>query len=247
MTYTPFSIYGAERRSRWLITVDHASNLVPEDISGGDLGLDPADMARHIAYDVGARGTSLRLGELLDAPVICANWSRLCIDPNRGADDPTLVMKLYDGTIIPGNRDVDDAEIARRKSMHYQPYHDALEALAAERDNVVVIAMHSFSPRLKGRAPRPWEIGVLHARQEDRFGKALIAELEQEADLTVGDNEPYSGWLPGDSIDQHALQPGRLNALIELRNDEIDTPETQKAWAERLAPILQNTLATSGL
>ncbi len=247
MTYTPFSIIGSKRRSRWLITVDHASNFVPEDISGGDLGLDPADMSRHIAYDVGARGTSLRLGELLDAPVICANWSRLCIDPNRGADDPTLVMKLYDGTIIPGNRDVDDAEIERRKSAHYQPYHDALEGLAAERDNVVVIAMHSFSPKLKGRAPRPWEIGVLHAPQEDRFGKALIAELEQETDLTVGDNEPYNGWLPGDSIDQHALQPGRLNALIELRHDEIDTPETQKAWAERLAPILQNTLINSGL
>ncbi|MBE1291814.1 MAG: N-formylglutamate amidohydrolase [Rhodobacteraceae bacterium] len=247
MTYTPFSIIGAERRSRWLITVDHASNFVPKDINGGDLGLDPADMSRHIAYDVGARGTSLRLGELLDAPVICANWSRLCIDPNRGADDPTLVMKLYDGTIIPGNRDVDDAEIERRKAAHYQPYHDALEGLAAGRDNVVVIAMHSFSPKLKGRAPRPWEIGVLHAPQEDRFGKALIAELEQETDLTVGDNEPYSGWLPGDSIDQHALQPGRLNALIELRHDEIDTPETQKAWAERLAPILQNTLINSGL
>lgn len=246
MTYTPFSIYGAERRSRWLITVDHASNFVPEDISGGDLGLASADMQRHIAYDVGARGTSLRLGELLDAPVICANWSRLCIDPNRGADDPTLVMRLYDGTIIPGNRDVDDAEIERRKAAHYLPYHNALENLAAERDDVVIIAMHSFSPKLNGRAPRPWEIGVLHAPQEDRFGKALIAELEQEGDLTVGDNEPYNGWLPGDSIDQHALQPGRLNALIELRHDEIDTPETQNAWAERLAPILQNALPKLG-
>lgn len=247
MTYTPFSIYGAERRSRWLITVDHASNFVPADISGGDLGLDPADMSRHIAYDVGAQGTSLRLGELLDAPVICANWSRLCIDPNRGADDPTLVMRLYDGTIIPGNRHVDDAEIERRKSTHYLPYHSALEGLAAEREDVVIIAMHSFSPKLNGRAPRPWEIGVLHAPQEDRFGKALIAELQQEGDLTVGDNEPYNGWLPGDSIDQHALRPGRLNALIELRHDEIDTPESQNAWAGRLAPILQNTLANSGL
>lgn len=247
MTYTPFSIFGAESRSRWLITVDHASNFVPDDISDGDLGLDSADMSRHIAYDVGARGTSLRLGELLDAPVICANWSRLCIDPNRGADDPTLVMRLYDGTIIPGNRDVDDAEIERRKATHYLPYHNALESLAAEREDVVIIAMHSFSPKLNGRAPRPWEIGVLHAPQEDRFGKALIAELEQEDDLTVGDNEPYNGWLPGDSIDQHALQPGRLNALIELRHDEIDTPEKQNTWAERLAPILQNTLANSGL
>lgn len=247
MTYSPYSIYGAERRARWLITVDHASNFVPSDINDGDLGLDPADMTRHIAHDVGALGTSLRLGELLDAPVICANWSRLCIDPNRGADDPTLVMRLYDGTIIPGNRDVDDAEIERRKATHYLPYHTALEGLAAERENVVIIAMHSFSPKLNGRASRPWEIGILHAPQEDRFGKALIAELEQEPDLTVGDNEPYTGYLPGDSIDQHALRSGRLNALIELRSDEIETPETQNAWAERLAPILQSTLARNRL
>lgn len=242
MTYTPFSIFGAERPSRWLITCDHASNFVPEDINGGDLGLSASDMGRHIAYDVGARGTSLRLGELLDAPVICANWSRLCIDPNRGADDPTLVMRLYDGTIIPGNRHVDDAEIERRKSTHYRPYHEALEQLAAAREDVVIIAMHSFSPKLNGRPPRPWEIGILHAPIEDRFGKALIAELEKEGDLTVGDNEPYNGYLPGDSIDQHALRPGRLNTLIELRHDEIDTEAKQHGWAERLAPILENTL-----
>ena len=246
MTYTPFSIYGADRPSRFLITVDHASNFVPEDVNGGTLGLAASDMGRHIAYDVGARGTSLRLGELLDAPVICANWSRLCIDPNRGADDPTLVMRLYDGTIIPGNRDVDDAEIARRRVTHYQPYHDALERLAAAREDVIIIAMHSFSPKLNGRAPRPWEIGILHAPQENRFGEALIAELQKEPELTVGDNEPYNGYLPGDSIDQHALKPGRLNALIELRHDEIDTEQSQSSWAARLAPILQATLSNNG-
>ncbi|MDA5556698.1 N-formylglutamate amidohydrolase [Shimia sp. MMG029] len=247
MTYTPFSTFGEDRTARWLITCDHASNHVPSDIAGGDLGLPAEDMARHIAYDVGARGTSMRLGELLDAPVICTNFSRLCIDPNRGLDDPTLVMRLYDGTIIPGNRDVDDAEIARRVATHYRPYHDALEALAAGRQAPIIIALHSFSPQLKGRAPRPWEIGVLHAKPEDRFGHALLSRLSREQDLTVGDNEPYDGDLPGDSIDQHALQSQRLNALIELRNDEIETEAQQNAWAERLATLLQDTLTESGL
>lgn len=247
MTYTPFTVFGADRPARWIITCDHASNHVPSDIAGGDLGLPPEEMARHIAYDVGARGTSLRLGEVLNAPVICTNFSRLCIDPNRGMDDPTLVMRLYDGTIIPGNRDVDDAEIARRVATHYKPYHDALEALAADRADPVIIAIHSFSPKLKGRALRPWEIGVLHAKSEDRFGRALLERLFKEDDLTVGDNEPYDGDLPGDSIDQHALQSGRLNALIELRNDEIATEVQQNAWAERLATFLQETLDESAL
>ncbi|WP_422049145.1 N-formylglutamate amidohydrolase [Shimia sp.] len=247
MTYTPFSIYGADRPARWLITCDHASNHVPSDIAGGDLGLPAEDMARHIAYDVGARGTSLRLGELLDAPVICTNFSRLCIDPNRGMDDPTLVMRLCDGSVIEGNRHVNDAEIARRVEAHYKPYHEALEGLAAARTAPVIIAMHSFTPQYKGRAPRPWEIAVLHAKPEDRFGHALLSRLSKEHDLTVGDNEPYDGDLPGDSIDQHALQSGRLNALIELRNDEIETAEQQNHWAERLAVILQETLEESGL
>ncbi|WP_299348495.1 N-formylglutamate amidohydrolase [uncultured Shimia sp.] len=247
MTQQPFHIHGAERKSRWLITVDHASNRVPAEINGGDLGLDPADMERHIAYDIGALGCSLRLGELLDAPVIASNFSRLVIDPNRGEDDPTLVMHLYDGTIIPANRHIDETEIERRKTAYYRPYHAALENLAASRVDVILVAMHSFSPKLNGRSPRPWEIGVLHAPQEDRFGLALIDRLEQEGDLTVGDNEPYAGHLPGDSVDQHAFHDERLNALIELRHDEIDTETKQLAWAERLAPIFTEVLKSSGL
>jgi predicted N-formylglutamate amidohydrolase len=247
MTYHPFHIHGADRKSRFLITVDHASNHVPQEINGGDLGLSAEDMNRHIAFDIGALGTSLRLGDLLDAPVIASNFSRLVIDPNRGEDDPTLVMHLYDGTIIPANRHIDDAEIERRKRAYYRPYHEALADLAAARENPIIIAMHSFSPKLNGRAPRPWEIGILHAPQEERFGLALIDRLEREGDLTVGDNEPYAGHLPGDSVDKHCFAHDRLNALIELRHDEIDTEAKQAAWATRLAPILTDTLTETRL
>ncbi len=85
------------------MTCDHASNAVPRGL-GGSLGLPAEDMARHIAYDVGAAGVSAELARLLDAPALLSRFSRLVIDPNRGEDDPTLLMKLYDGTIIPGNR-----------------------------------------------------------------------------------------------------------------------------------------------
>jgi len=49
MTYQPYHIIGAERPSRWLVTVDHAANTVPDAVNGGDLGIAPADMQRHIA------------------------------------------------------------------------------------------------------------------------------------------------------------------------------------------------------
>ena len=49
MTFKPFEIIGADRPSRWLVTCDHASNIVPPDVSGGILGICDADMNRHIA------------------------------------------------------------------------------------------------------------------------------------------------------------------------------------------------------
>ena len=243
MTHNSYWISGQTRPGRWLVTCDHATNRVPVDIGGGSLGIAPEDMQRHIAYDPGAAGLAEALGEALDSPVICADYSRLVIDPNRGEHDPTLVMKLYDGTIIPTNRTVDAAEVERRMATLYRPYHAALAGLAARRADTVILAIHSFTPCLRGRPPRPWHVGVLYAEQDARLSAPLIARLQQEPDLCVGDNQPYSGYLPGDAIDRHALQPGRHNTLIELRNDLIATPEAQQAWAARLAPILSDVLA----
>jgi len=98
---------GETRQGRWLLTCDHATNHVPDWIGGGDLGLPAADMGRHIAYDSGAAGVTSHLAAAMDAPAIFSNFSRLVIDPNRGEADPTVLMKLYDGTIIPGNRHAD--------------------------------------------------------------------------------------------------------------------------------------------
>jgi len=237
-----YKVTGENRPGRWLISCDHASNRVPYDVAGGDLGIGAADMARHIAWDVGAAGVAQALGVALDSPVIYSDFSRLVIDPNRGTDDPTLVMKLYDGTIIPANRYVDAAEVTRRLDTLYHPYHAQFARLAARQPDTVIVAVHSFTPCLKNRPPRPWHVGVLYSHLDMRFSRALIARLLAEPDLCVGDNEPYAGHLPGDAIDRHALGPGRLNTLIEVRSDLIATPAAQKMWAQRLAPILQQVL-----
>lgn len=238
-----FEIIGQDRPGRWLVTCDHASNHVPDWVGGGDLGIAPEDMARHIAWDVGAAGLARALAAELQSPAILSRFSRLVIDPNRGERDPTLLMRLYDGTIIPANRHADEAELQRRIERLYRPYHEAYEALAARRADTVIVAVHSFTPCLRGRAPRPWHVGVLYSHRDERLSRLLIARLRAEADLCIGDNEPYSGHLPGDAIDSHALQQGRHNTLIELRNDLIATPEAQAAWAARLAPILHEVLA----
>ena len=243
---TAFEIIGRERPGRWLVSCDHASNAVP-DWLGGDLGIAAEDMARHIAWDVGAAGLSRARALALDSPAILTGFSRLVIDPNRGEDDPTLLMRLYDGTIIPANRHADAAELERRLDRLYRPYHAAYADLAARHPDRVICAVHSFTPCLRGRPPRPWHVGVLYSHLDERLALPLIARLRAERDLCVGDNEPYSGHLPGDAIDRHALTPGRPNVLIEVRNDLIATPEAQTAWAARLAPILRATLKETAL
>lgn len=244
MTETPYHILGESRPGRWLVTCDHAANRVPPWVNGGDLGIAPADMARHIAWDVGAAGLAAALAERLDSPCILSDFSRLVIDPNRGEDDPTLLMKLYDGTIIPANRHAGAEELERRMAALYRPYHAAYADLAARRPDTVICAVHSFTPRLNGRPPRPWQVGILYSHLDERLSRRVLDLLHAEPGLCVGDNEPYSGHLPGDAIDRHALSHGRHNTLIELRNDLIATPAQQSAWAARLAPILERALSS---
>ncbi|MFE3835931.1 N-formylglutamate amidohydrolase [Pseudogemmobacter sonorensis] len=237
-----FHIEGADRPGRWLVTCDHATNRVPDWVNGGDLGLAPRDMNRHIAFDPGARGVARALGHLLDSPVIASDFSRLVIDPNRGEDDPTLVMRIYDGSVVPANRRITAAGIEERMARLYRPYHAAYAELAARRPDTVILAIHSFTPELRGHAPRPWHVGILHSHLDGRLSRPLIARLRAEPDLCIGDNEPYSGHLPGDAVDRHALAAGRLNTLVEIRNDLIADDAAQTAWAGRLAPLLTAAL-----
>ena len=239
-----FEIYEAARASRIVVLCDHATNRVPDEV-GGTLGLSEADMDRHIAYDIGALSVSRHLADLWDAPCASSDFSRLVIDPNRGEDDPTLVMRLYDGSIIPTNRSVDEDEVARRIELFHRPYHQAVAGLVAARDKPVLISIHSFTPQLNGRPKRPWHVGVLYAADR-RLADPLLARM-RETDLEVGDNEPYSGHLPGDTMDHHALRHGHAHVLIEIRNDLIEDLSGQKEWAERLAPIITAAIKDAGV
>ena len=238
----PFHATVGAPDARWIVTVDHATNRVPPEIGGGDLGIAAEDMARHIAFDPGALGVARRMATRLSAPLVWSDFSRLVIDPNRGETDPTLIMRLYDGTVIPANRRVDPAERRRRLDAYYRPYHAEVGRVAAAHPGRALAAIHSFTPQLRGRPPRPWHVGVLYPLAAPALGLAAIEALRRDSDLIVGDNQPYPGDLPGDSIDRHALQADRDGLLIEVRNDLIDTPDREIAWGDRLAIALDAAL-----
>lgn len=243
----PVELIAGSAASGALILCDHASNEVPEDY--GDLGLPAAAFGRHIAYDIGAAAVTRALARRLGAPAILTRFSRLVIDPNRGRDDPTLVMRLSDGAVVPGNARVDDEEIARRIARFYDPYDAAITqaigtAMAAGHPPVLV-CVHSFTPIWRGW-PRPWQVGILWDA-DDRFARPLIQGLEAEIGAVVGNNEPYDGALAGDTVDRHGTVRGLANALIEIRQDLIAEEAGAEAWAELFARLLTPLLADPGL
>jgi len=223
-----------------LIICDHASNAFPPGY--GALGLPRETLERHIAYDIGAAWMTRRLAARLNAPAVLSTYSRLLIDPNRGADDPTLVMRISDGAMVPGNARIDGAEIERRRRLFWAPYRDAIaakvEQMLATGAPPAILSMHSFTPNWRGVA-RPWKVGVLWDA-DPRLPQGLLRALAREEDLAeaeIGDNEPYDGGLAGDTIDAIATSRGLSNALIEVRQDLIATPEEAEAWADRLARL----------
>jgi len=239
----PFTVLNPQGDPAVLLVCDHASNYTPPEYDS--LGLPAPEFSRHIAWDIGAADCTRALSGLLNAPAVLAGFSRLLIDPNRGADDPTLVMKLSDGAIIPGNRHADQAEIDRRISRFYQPYHEAITArLAAARAAGVIcalISIHSFTPVFHGYQ-RPWHIGILWDK-DARLARPLLETLGAEPGLCVGDNQPYSGELVGDSMFRHGTRNGLPHVLIELRQDLIDTASGARNWAVRLESVLRPILA----
>jgi predicted N-formylglutamate amidohydrolase len=147
-------------------------------------------------------------------------------------------MRLYDGTLIPGNRHADASERQRRVEAWHRPYHEAVGRVLGRHPDALLVSIHSFTRQLRGRAPRPWHIGVLYA-EDTRLARPFIDIARRDPDLCIGDNEPYSGHLPGDTMDRHGVQTGRPHVLIELRNDLISTPDTQAVWGIRLAGFLR--------
>ncbi len=231
-----------EGASPYVLLCEHASNHIPSAYAG--LGVAPADLQRHIAWDIGAADLARRLSRLLDAPLFLSGYSRLLIDCNRPLGAPTSIPTVSESTAIPGNQELDDAERARRATAYHAPFHrrvaQALDARAGGRGAgrpTIVLGIHSFTPVFFGER-RPWHAGVLY-RDAAAFSRALIERLRAEPGLCVGDNEPYQVTPNTDyTVPVHGDGRGITAALIEVRQDLIGDDAGVEAWAARLHPAL---------
>lgn len=232
----PVAILNRKGSGAAVLICEHASNYLPQDYHR--LGLTAADLQRHIAWDIGALALAEQLSALLDAPLVFATHSRLLLDLNRDVAAADSIVTQSEGTLVPGNVDLSQTERRWRCDWLYAPFHAAIETLIDERLAhglaTAVISIHSFTPEYHGEA-RPWHIGVI-SRRDRRLADLILESLRRDADLHIGDNQPYA---PEQgvyhSIDRHAERRGLPGAMIEVRNDLISNNLDQTQWARRLA------------
>ena len=214
-----------------LTIVDHASNHVPDGI---DLGINPALLSTHIAWDIGAAA----LAEALGFPALLATVSRLVIDLNREADAPGLVPCSSDGHALPGNAlDTEDRVVS-----FWTPYHLELSKRIEETRPKLLVSLHSFTPVLATRPDekRPWEIGVLY-NNDDRAARIAIPLLAA-AGICVGDNLPYSGKVLNATMNRHGEGNNIPYLGIEVRQDLMSNEAGVALWAARLKPVIEACL-----
>lgn len=224
--------------SRVVLVCDHAANRVPQRLAR--LGLDTAQLVSHIAWDPGAARVARLLSAQLDAPLVLSGYSRLVIDCNRPLHSEESVAPQSAGIPVPGNRDLSQQQRETRITSLFMPYHDAIDQLLASRAGreTLLLSIHSFTPVWHDQ-PRPWHIGVSCWRERAPAAR-LIAALVNDKAICVGDNQPYP---IEDHIDYtipvHSDAYAIPAAMIEIRQDVIDTEESAAVWATRLAQASQ--------
>ncbi len=239
-------VRNTDKDSNFIIICDHASNKIPSKFN--NLGLSQDILNTHIAYDIGSKEVAIKLSNILDCPLVMTDYSRLLIDPNRGIDDPTLIMKISDNIKIKGNLRVknfhDSDEKNDRIKNFYDLYHnkisELINSLEEKNKSPSIISIHSFTPVWKNRK-RNIDIGILWDN-DDRLPRIFFDYFKKShKNLIIGDNKPYSGRLKNDTLYRHATIRGISNILIEIRQDLITEKKGQKFFANLISkPLLSN-------
>lgn len=239
----PVEVLRADGASAFVLSCEHGGRAIPSRL--GDLGLAAGEIDRHIGWDIGAEAVARGLSAALDAALVLQRYSRLVIDCNRPRAAADCIPPVSDGTEVPANRALDSGARRRRWDEIYRPFHAALAALLNRRvetgKRAALVAVHSFTPRLavQGGA-RPWHLGLLW-RRNGGLAEALMAALGRAApELVIAHNQPYRIDDASDfTIPVHGEARAIPHVLLEIRQDQIVTPDGQARWTRLLADALR--------
>jgi predicted N-formylglutamate amidohydrolase len=236
-----FQEFQTEGRSDFVIVVDHASARIPRRLA--NLGLPDAELRRHIAWDIGALSVARRVAEVLDAPLVAQNYSRLVIDCNRDPKVATSISRISELREIPGNIGLSAAEIAARRAEIFDPYHrrirELLDARQAIGHRTILVAQHTMTDVYKNDRRR-MHAAVLYNRDR-RFAGAVLDMLRREQHLIIADNEPY--FLSDETdytIPHHAEARLLPHVELEIRQDLVADEAGQAEWGRRIAGVLKD-------
>ena len=219
----PFHIIPATKDTPLFLFGDHASRHIPDRYA--NLGLSGDALTRHIAWDIGSEDVIRGLCNRFGCGGIVAGFSRLLIDPNRSKRMACLVPESSDGTVIPGNQNLDAAVRAERIETLYAPYHAALSAQLNAQSSPLTISVHSFTPKPDTGEKRSLDLGLLIKHDESTAQAFKDAIYRLAPKLTVGMNEPYSAHDLNHTIDFHVAPRALPHLAIEIRQDHIHHPQ----------------------
>jgi predicted N-formylglutamate amidohydrolase len=215
-----------------LITCEHATNAVPEQLLGAFLD-NPDVLDTHRAWDPGAVVLARELAERFAAPIIEGSFTRLLMDLNRRADARGVFSEFTP-------RQAEDGLRAIHEEWRKRVLYAADEAITGGK--LLHLSIHSFTPELDGQV-RDAEIGLLFD-PKSKLEKAAAAELKRALtaslpDARIRNNYPYLGTSDGMTTWLRTrMEPGRYAGLeIELNQSfAAGEPET---WQPTRAAIIE--------
>jgi predicted N-formylglutamate amidohydrolase len=202
-----------------VVSCEHASHCLPARCR--DLGLDAATLRSHIAWDIGAREVARALAKALGCVLHEGRYSRLLVDLNRSLGHRSLMAESSFGVVVPGNRDLEPHEKARRIAEYWRPYRDALarsvEHAIRRHGSCLHVSVHSFTPEVGGEA-RNADFGLLYDPARKGEG-ALAREWARRIapfGLRVRMNYPYRGTSDGVTSALRRSFPASRYTAIEI-------------------------------
>ena len=228
-------------RRYYLVTAEHAGNLIPEKYT--EYFHDPVCRQRllgHEGWDPGSAEAAFAIAENLKAPIISQPVSRLLIEMNRSLDNPELFSSI--------SRELCPRLKTGLIEKYYRPYREKviahIENGLRSSDHVIHLSIHTFSEYWNG-SKRKTDIGLLFD-PERPFEKVLCSSIKKHMGFSLPQkivefNKPYLGIDDGLTTFLRTKFPDAHYAGIEIEISQkfVNTEEMMRIAWQICAGILE--------
>jgi predicted N-formylglutamate amidohydrolase len=199
-------------RLEWLITCEHASCAIPPQLEPQFKNFGKL-LKTHRGWDIGALALAKSLAKTLRAKGFYGDYSRLVVDLNRHASNPSVFSEF--------TRGLSRQEKRQLIATYHEPYRTHIrrwvKARTQQGKQVVHVSVHSFTPVLRGQR-RAMDIGLLYdpgRSSEKAFCREWKRALAAQG-WKVTLNRPYRGISDGITTWLRRFFGPRLYLGIEL-------------------------------